>query len=162
MSYDCFGSLDASLNHAEGALIFYSAIPVVGILSGLVRATVVGTTQTVIALAVVVFSAFAILFKYDKQALCKRAASHLVHGIGNIVGGCLEAIPFVGTLGFLIRFGCCCFRKGSSGSAHFLAYASLIQEEHANHDLESAQNPNIPSYEQHSRKCKLSLPLLAI
>ncbi len=157
-----FSSLDAFLNHTEGTLIFYSAIPIFGTLTGLMRATIVGAVQTVAALAIVIFSAFAILFKYEKQALCKRAACHIVHGIGNMVGGCIEAIPFIGTLSVVVRFGCCCFGKGSSGSAHFLGYASLIQEERKDHTMQSAQNVNLPSYEQHYRKCSLSLPLLAL
>ncbi|MGA8164009.1 MAG: hypothetical protein WB791_03170 [Waddliaceae bacterium] len=88
--------LEETLVKVERTLSRWAAQPVLGIVPGGMKVGL-GLAQTVTAIAFTVLTLLPALC--DNQCcsfLCKRSFSHIPHGLGNILAGILEAIPWFG------------------------------------------------------------------
>ena len=100
-------AVERFLNNVENFLSRVSAVPILGIGSGVAKIAL-GVSQT--ALAVLSFP-FTII--YDSRApkentsfhdkVSRHSIRHVAHGIGNVVAGGVEAIPIAGTISYLWR-----------------------------------------------------------
>lgn len=93
--------IERQLNNAENTLSTIAAIPVVGTLAGAVK-VVMGGAQTIGGGIVALIS---LIPGWDpsKSSLRGKSLAHVKHGLGNIAGGTLEAIPLVGTGMYCVR-----------------------------------------------------------
>lgn len=87
-------SLDKSVNNFERTLSTWAATPVIGTIPAAIKVAF-GTVQAIVALACAVFEFVpaAVSGNWDFE---DYYWSHVEHGIGNMVAGAFEAIPFVG------------------------------------------------------------------
>lgn len=126
--------LEHRLHGIETLLSIATAIPIVGTVVGGPAKAVLGLVQTISAIAITIITGVGALFhaKGAKEC-CIRASKHIVHGIGNILGGIIEAIPIVGSVSGYIRYLSwnSAHPKGP-GAGNYLAYGDLYKPE-ANH-----------------------------
>lgn len=94
-------SLSNAIAHAEKGFNYVGYVPFVSKVSGSIRA-VAGVVTMVAASIFSIIKGFEILFRQDKEKVkqCRREAkdgvNFAINGVGNIVRGVIECIPFVG------------------------------------------------------------------
>jgi hypothetical protein len=93
--------LERNITNLEFNLSVAGIIPVLGAIPGITKVAF-GIVQTLGALLVMILS-LPFCWSESGRAVTRRAVSHIVNGVGNIVAGALESIPIVGTVIVLIR-----------------------------------------------------------
>ncbi len=151
-------NLEKKLHDIEVDLAFFCAIPIVGVLPGALRVAL-GSIQTIIALFAGVFFGMGFLMQVKGcDAPCKKATTHVVHGLGNIMAGLIEGMPLIGTISYLFRLRSRHFTGSATSSMCYLAYKEYGEKRR----LWIAQNVDRhPDYKP-SRKSKCSLPFLEV
>ena len=95
-----FISIDQKFNKIERSLSRLAATPVVGTPFGLIK-VLMGSGQLITSLAIGILSLPLRFTSY--YSLNDYCWSHVMHGLGNIAAGALEAIPFIGLKLYLAR-----------------------------------------------------------
>ena len=98
----CGTGLERALNNYELFSSHLSAFPVVGTIFGVIKVAL-GAVQTISALAIGLLIGLPVRARSGNTSILSHSWTHVKHGIGNFVGGTLEAIPGVGTVLFLVR-----------------------------------------------------------
>ncbi|CAF23256.1 hypothetical protein [Candidatus Protochlamydia amoebophila] len=94
--------IEKVLSYAEEYLSMGSGPAIIGIIPGIVKVGM-GGTQCLSGLACTIIFSTATIFDSNYTPLRNRSASHIIHGAANIIAGIIEAIPFVGFVGFVVR-----------------------------------------------------------
>ena len=88
--------IEKAISEIEYKLSRGASFPIVGTIPAVAKIAL-GIIQASIALLFTFFSAPFALCSQKARTFCKRSATHIVHGGGNILDGILEAIPGLGT-----------------------------------------------------------------
>lgn len=122
--------LEENLHMAENLLSIATTIPVLGVIGGAGK-VILGLVQTISALVVTLFAGIAAIFGSEKgKSYCFRASKHIFHGLGNILAGIVESIPFVGSISGTIRFiSWNSAHPAGPGAGNYLAYGDLYKNE---------------------------------
>lgn len=96
----CMLRIDHNFNQTERFLSKCAAVPLFGILPGVIK-VVIGGVQLITSLALGIFTLPLRCTKH--RGLNNYCWTHVKHGFGNVVAGFLEAIPFVGLGIHLVR-----------------------------------------------------------
>ena len=96
-----YSNFDRTINNIENTLSDVAAYPVAGILAGTAK-VILGVTQSLTALVCGILNFIPAVASGD-WSLMRHSWTHIKHGLGNIAGGTLEAIPLVGTTMYFIR-----------------------------------------------------------
>lgn len=87
----------------ENKLSYIGGFPVIGTVAGVVKISM-GLIQTIGGLSAGIFLSISAACQKNKDwTLALYAWTHVKHGLGNIIAGTLEAIPFVGLIMNVIR-----------------------------------------------------------
>ncbi len=115
-------------NSIENLLTYASVIPVVGAIAGVTKA-MLGTIQATIALALGIFSLPFRCNSDDAKAFNDHCFSHVIHGLGNVVGGLGEAILSLTIIGGICLLSCRVqgsYDKDPYHQDKFIPYSDLI------------------------------------
>ncbi len=97
--YDCrqLDKYSKFLLNAERTLTKISIVPIIGTVSGIVKIAM-GTLQTVICSIAWLIFKFPAKDNENALKIFEVSQIYVFHGLGNIVAGLVEAIPFVGLI----------------------------------------------------------------
>ncbi len=124
----CTTKFNQICNSTERGLSYASAIPLAGAIAGISK-VILGTVQTIVALALGIFSLPFRCCSDDAKAFNNHCFSHVVHGLGNIMGGLGEAILSLTIIGGLCLLGCRLSGIYNNDPYHqdkFIPYSDLI------------------------------------
>jgi len=76
--------------------------PLLGSFPGAAR-LVMGSLQAITAFVLSIIFLVPAIFSENARELLKFTASHIVHGLGNMLGGAIETIPFGGLVFWAVR-----------------------------------------------------------
>lgn len=126
--------LEHRLHAVETFLSIATAIPIVGTIVGGPAKAVLGLIQTISAIAIAIITGIGAIFgAKGARECCIRASKHIVHGLGNIFGGVIEAIPIIGSVSGYIRYlSWNSVHPAGPGAGSYIAYGDLYKPE-ANH-----------------------------